>query len=204
MPLSAQCSMKDTAGQARRRGGTKSQMEVHFPGTWTGIHPQDLWSLIPILICKSSVNQWNAFLSMGQCMVSIKGGKAGAEQRPIKETMTTNEASDGSTGGIMKIQVSQDKNSSFYPSNHVSSGCKRLHLHNWAGCNQGLKREQAICSPPNSTSVSPLIIPSTHFPSSLLSHLSSVSSPHQSRIMAPRTLLSEDQNRRLALMENRN
>lgn len=58
---------------------------------------------------------------------SIKVGKAGAEQEPIKETKRTNGAGDGSTGGIIKIEVYK-KSSSFYPypSNHMSSGCKWL------------------------------------------------------------------------------
>ncbi len=36
---------------------------------------------------------------------SFKGGTAGVEQWPIKETRT-NEAIDGRTGGIIKIEVS--------------------------------------------------------------------------------------------------
>lgn len=102
----------------------------------------------------------------------------GAEQWPIKDqTMAAKEAAKGNTGGIMKIRISRDKNSSFYMSNHVDAADVSGFSYR---CNQGLKPpEQAICSPPNSTSISPLIIPSTDFPSSVLSHLSSASSSEQ-------------------------
>lgn len=50
-----------------------------------------------------------------------KEGNDYAEEWPVKETKATDEPIDGSAGGIMKIPVSQDKNSSFCLRNHVSS-----------------------------------------------------------------------------------
>lgn len=97
-----------------------------------------------------------------------KEGDDYAEQGPVKETKATDEPIDRSAGGIMKTPASQDKNSSFCPRNHVSSGREPRHLHKRAGCNQGAKPGQAICRLPNSCAASPLIIPSADFPPSSL------------------------------------